>query len=280
MPINLKEAMLKALIWCLVFLTTAIFVWLLSDLVQQGWQHLSFDFLRQEPLQAGRSGGIGPVLVSTAWVVLICLSVALPISLGAAIWLNRFTPANSRLSRSIRLLLDILAGVPSIVFGLFGAAFFGITLGLGFSILSGGLTLACMILPLMIRTTEAGLAAVPTEWTHGAAALGIGHVSTLWHLQLPAALPTILAGLLLSLGRALSETAALLFTSGYVTRFPESWLDSGRVLSVHIYDLAMNVTGGNAAAYASALTLIILLILINGIAMRLASNLQQRSLHL
>jgi len=280
MPINLKDALLQGIIWFVVILITAIFAWLLFDVVQQGWQLLSFDFLRQAPLQAGRTGGIGPVLVSTAWVVLICLVVALPISIGAAIWLNRFTPANSRLSRSIRLLLDILAGVPSIVFGLFGAAFFGITLGLGFSILSGGLTLACMILPLMIRTTEAGLAAVPSDWTNGAAALGMGHISSLWHIQLPAALPTILAGLLLSLGRALSETAALLFTSGYVTRFPESWLDSGRVLSVHIYDLAMNVTGGNGAAYASALTLIVLLILINGIAMRLASHVQQRSIHL
>ena len=145
--------------------------------------------------------------------------------------------------------------MPSIVFGLFGNAFFCVALGLGFSILSGGLTLACMILPLMIRATEEGLRAVPQELRLGAAALGLGPAAVFWRLLLPVALPGLAVGLVLGMGRALAETAALLFTSGYVDRMPTSLLDSGRALSIHVYDLAMNVAGGEPRAYATALIL-------------------------
>jgi phosphate transport system permease protein len=158
----------------------------------------------------------------------------------------------------------VLAGMPSIVFGLFGNALFSIWLGLGFSILSGGLTLACMVLPILIRTTEAGLRGVPPDWRMGAAALGLSRLAALWQVLLPAATSAIIAGLMLGIGRALAESAALIFTSGYVDRMPGSLLDSGRALAVHIFDLTMNVPGGEQAAYASALVLVGLLIVING----------------
>lgn len=168
------------------------------------------------------------------------------------------------------LSLDVLAGVPSIVFGLFGNAFFSVFLGMGFSILAGGLTLACMILPIFIRTSEVGLAAVSNDWRHGAAALGMSRASVLWHILLPAAAPAVAAGLMLGIGRATAETAALIFTSGYVDRMPESLTDSGRALAVHIYDLSMNVSGGDGAAYASALVLIVLIVLVNMAALALS----------
>ncbi|MCC6206777.1 MAG: ABC transporter permease subunit, partial [Gammaproteobacteria bacterium] len=174
-----------------------------------------------------------------------------------------YTRRGGAAGQTVRLSLDVLAGVPSIVFGLFGNAFFSVFLGMGFSILSGGLTLACMILPIFIRTSEAGIAVVNDDWRHGAAALGMTRAAALWHILLPAAAPAITAGLLLGIGRATAETAALIFTSGYVDRMPESLADSGRALAVHIYDLSMNVTGGDGAAYASALVLVALIVTIN-----------------
>jgi phosphate transport system permease protein len=171
----------------------------------------------------------------------------------------------------------VLAGVPSIVFGLFGNAFFCIYLGLGFSILSGGLTLACMVLPILIRTAEEGLHSAPHDYRLAAAALGMSRSATLVHLLLPAAAPALVAGLMLGIGRAGAETAALIFTSGYVDRMPDSLFDSGRALSVHIYDLSMNVAGGDASAYASALVLIILLLIINSMAKGLIKHWLHRS---
>lgn len=274
---RLSNTLLTALVWLVSASVAACFFWILFDLIRQGAGHLSWDFLTLAPERAGREGGIAPILVSTLLVLGISLAVALPLGIGTALWLHTFTPAGSRLSRIIRLLLDILAGVPSIVFGLFGGVFFCLWLNLGFSLLAGGLTLACMILPLLIRTTEIGLAAVPADWKRGAAALGMSQSAALRHVLLPAAAPAIFAGLMLAMGRVLAETAALIFTSGYVDRMPDSLMDSGRVLAVHIYDLSMNVTGGDRAAYGSALVLITLLLMINGIASGLTSRWLKRS---
>jgi phosphate transport system permease protein len=233
---------------------------------------ISWSFLTSPPRNAGRNGGIAPMLVSSTLILAVCLTTAMPIGLGTAALLAEFTPAHSVFGRLVRRSLDVLSGVPSIVFGLFGNAFFCKTLGMGFSILSGGLTLACMVLPLVIRSTEEGFRAVPAEYRLGAAALGISRTSTLLRLLLPAAVPGLLVGMVLAIGRALAETAALIFTSGYVDRMPESLLDSGRSLSIHIFDLSMNVSGGDQNAYASALVLVALLLAINWTAARLAER--------
>src|SRR5690606_17242027 len=152
-----------------------------------------------------------------------------------------------------------------------------IYLGLGFSILSGGLTLACMLLPILVSTAEAGLRAVPDSYRLSAAALGMTRAATLIRLLLPIAAPALAAGLLLGIGRAVAETAALLFTSGYVDRMPGSLLDSGRALALHIFDLSMNVPGGDVPAYASALVLVAMLLCINIFAMQLVQSWQRRS---
>ncbi|MBL8511433.1 MAG: phosphate ABC transporter permease PstA [Betaproteobacteria bacterium] len=265
-----------ALVWAAALVVTAVFVWILADLLLHGLGKLSWDFLTEAPRSAGRRGGIGPILVSTLLILAVTLAVAVPLSLAAAMWMSEFARRSSRIARGISFCLDVLAGVPSIVFGLFGNALFSVYLGLGFSIWSGGLTLACMVLPIMIRATEAGLAAVPPEWRQGAAALGLTKGAALYHVLLPAALPAMTAGLLLGIGRAMAETAALIFTSGYVDRMPESLMDSGRALAVHIYDLSMNVSGGDRAAYASALVLIALLVLINGAALLLSDRFSRK----
>lgn len=254
-----------------VLAVVTVFLWIVGDLLFHGFAGLSWEFLTAAPEKAGRSGGIAPILVSTLLILFVAIGTALPIGVATAIFLAEYTRSGSRIAQATSLSLDMLAGMPSIVFGLFGNAFFCVWLGLGFSILSGGLTLACMALPLLIRTTEAGLRSVPDDWRNGAAALGITRWAALKYILLPAASPAIAAGLLLGIGRAAAETAALIFTSGYVDRMPSSLADSGRALAVHIYDLTMNVAGGDANAYASALVLIALLIVINTLAMALTS---------
>lgn len=270
------DAIATVLVWASAALITGVFVWLLADIVWHGAGRVNWTFLTASPRDAGRSGGIGPILVSTFLILAVCLAVSVPIGLGTAAMLSEFTPAHGFFGRLVRRSLDVLSGVPSIVFGLFGNAFFSQTLGLGFSILSGGLTLACMVLPLLIRSIEEGFRAVPDEYRLGAAALGLSRTSTLLHLLLPAAVPGLVVGLVLGMGRALAETAALIFTSGYVDRMPESLMDSGRALSIHIYDLSMNVSGGDPNAYASALVLILLLLGINGFAFWLADRFLHR----
>lgn len=271
-PNALEDRLLTLVVWGSAALVAASFLWLLADLSWHGATRLSWEFLTAAPENAGRAGGIAPILASTLLLLAVALAAAVPLGLATAVWLSEFTRRGGRLARVVNLCLDILAGVPSIVFGLFGNAFFSVTLGLGFSILSGGLTLACMVLPIFVRTAEAGLSAVPDEWRRGAAALGLSRRAALGHILLPAAAPALAAGLMLGIGRALAETAALIYTSGYVDRAPESLFDSGRALAVHIYDLSMNVTGGDGAAYASALVLIALLALVNGTAMGLSNR--------
>lgn len=268
----LKNRLATVLIWLSAMLICAVFACLLADMLLNGLPRLSWTFLSNPPSDAGRAGGIAPIIVSTGLIVLVAVAAAAPLGLATAILLSEFTASNSRFGRVIERSLEVLAGVPSIVFGLFGNAFFCIYLGLGFSILSGGLTLACMALPIMINTATAGLRSAPDDYRVAAAALGMSRAAALLHLLLPAAAPAIMAGLMLGIARAGAETAALIFTSGYVDRMPDTLMDSGRALSVHIYDLAMNVAGGDANAYASALVLVVLLLIINSLASSLTRH--------
>jgi len=260
---TIRETGTTVLVWAAAALVTMPFLWLTGDLLWHGWHHISLNFVFSDPQDAGREGGIAPLLVSTGLIVGICMIVALPIGLGTAVLLSEYTHREQENGRWIRTSLDVLAGVPSIIFGLFGNAFFCQALGLGFSLLSGGLTLACMVLPLMIRTVEESFRAIALDQRLSAMALGMSRRTMILHILLPAAIPGLLVGCILGLGRAMAETAALIFTSGYVDRMPTSLMDSGRALSIHIYDLAMNVAGGNPNAYATALVLVGLLFIIN-----------------
>lgn len=289
--------------WGCVALLSIAFFWLIGNVVWQGTEALLApptgvgqteaqamgsildalqqlpgrvkDFLTLGPTNVGRDGGIFPMIVSTTLVIFVCIAVSLPLGLGTALYLSEFTDGreeNLLITRIVRRSLDVLASVPSIVFGLFGNAFFCYTLKMGDSILAGGFTLALMVLPILIRVTEQGIRSVPVEFRHGSAALGLSRWTTLTRIVLPAAAPSIAAGLVLGIGRALSETAALIFTSGYATRMPESLLDSGRTLSVHIFEMAMNVPGGNGNAFATAGMLVLILLVINFLASWLTSS--------
>ncbi len=249
-----------------------LFAWIVWDLVRLGLPQISWSYLVGEVRDSGRSGGIGPLLVSTLLILVCCLGLVIPLGVGCALWLSEFVRRGNPAARLVIGGVDLLASVPSIVFGLFGMVFFGQTLKMGFSILSGGLTLACMILPILVRTTLSALEALPADLRPASAGLGLTRTTSIVKILLPAALPGIVVGITLGIGRALSETAALIFTSGYSVRWPESLSDSGRALSVHIYDLALNVANGNVMASASALVLLALILVVNSAAVALSEH--------
>lgn len=261
----MKENATKSLAYVSAFLLLGVLLWILRDIFSDSLLQINWSFLSLEPLQAGRAGGIYPIIVSTFLILSVCLAVVIPIGLGVSIFLAENEGEFPRFVPIIRSCIQILAGVPSIVFGLFGNAFFCIYLGFGFSILSGGLTLALMALPLFIATVEAGLRSVPNNFRMLAKSIGLSNFTTIIGILLPYAVPSIIVGIVLATGRALAETAALIFTSGYVTRMPESLADSGRALSVHIYDLAMNVPGGEPSAKKTAFVLVGSILLTNGL---------------
>lgn len=249
-----------AMLLLAVLVPVGLMLW---SLLEQGAAVLSVDFLLDDPRQAGRAGGIAALLVSTGWILAVCLLVAVPVGLGCALYLSEQVPTGTRRAQWLGGVLDMLAAVPSIVYGLFGYQFFAISLGLGFSILSGGLALALMVLPLMIRSAEQALRAVPLSYRQASESLSISRWGWVRRILVPQAAPGIAVGIILSIGRALAETAVLLFTAGYVLRRPDSLLDSGRALSVHIYDLAMNVPGGMPRAAATGLVLVAILVILN-----------------
>jgi len=254
---------MKKLAWVSAIVVVLSLGWVLCDVIYHGLPVWSWDYFTSAPQDAGRAGGIAPILVSTLLLLTVCLAVVLPLGIACALFLSESALGRGRGGRLVRASLDATAAVPSIVFGLFGNAFFVQVLGMGFSIWSGGLTLACMVLPLLIRSAEASLRAVPPQLRLAAAALDLSQATTIRRLLLPAAAPGIATGLVLGIGRAVAETAALLFTAGYVMRMPSGLEDSGRSLAVHIYDLAMNVPGGDRRAYAAASVLVVLLLLLN-----------------
>ncbi len=245
--------------------------WLIGDLLTAVGDFRP-GFLTELPKDGGRAGGIGSVLISTCLILFICLLVAIPLSVGSAIYLSEFADPHSRRVRWVESSVTLLSSIPSVVFGLFGLVLFCRLLGLGISILSGGLTLACMVIPLMFAVVFSGLRSLPEHLRCSATAAGLSKTTMIIQLLLPSIRTPILIGTVLATARALSETAALLFTSGYATRMPKSIFDSGRSISVHIFDLAANQHGGQTNAKLSALVLLVILILFNALAIGFMGN--------
>lgn len=241
--------------WILVGLfPIGVALWLMILLVGQGIPSLSWSFLLDEPVHAGRAGGIAPMLVSTAALLGLALLTAAPLALPLAVWHRTVTDKRARNRHDA--LIDTLAAVPSICWGLAGYVLLVRGAGFGFSLLAGGLTLGAMILPTLVRLWSDALADLPDGQVEAGRALGLTPFQQALHIWLPASAGSLLIGMLAALARAAAETAALLFTSGYASRMPASVFDSGRALSVHILDLAMNVPGGDQAAAGSALVLL------------------------
>lgn len=242
------RAVCTGLSWGALGITVCIVGWTL----QAGVGELGPGLLLEPARDAGRAGGLGSVLVSTAGVLAVALGLAVPVGLGAAVWLSEYAGPRGG---PVRGALDLLATVPSIVHGLFGMALFCEALGLGWSLWAGGLTLGLMILPLFTRLAEEALRAVPDTWRRAGAAAGLDRWQLLGPVILPAALPGLVASLVLATGRALGESAALLFTAGTALRMPAGLDEPGRVLALHVYVMAVDVPGGQARAAAAALVL-------------------------
>jgi len=249
----------RVVLWVMMALAMSILALVLWFVLSRGLGRLTWTFLSRAPLDSGRGGGIFPILVGTLQVTLLGVACAAPLGVGTAIYLAEYT-SEGRWTRLVRFGSECLAGVPSIIFGLFGLVLFVTTLGLGWSILSGALTLALMTLPLVIRTSEEALRAVPRAYREVSLSLGATKWQTIRAVVLPAALPGIFTGMVLGLGRALGETAALIFTSGSSLphHVPRSLLDGTRTLSIHFYQLAREgISTENAYAAAAVLVLAI-----------------------
>ena len=203
-----------------------------------------------------------PALINTVIMTLLSLLLAVPIGIFSAIFLAEYAGKGNKFVDIIRLTTETLSGIPSIVYGLFGMLFFVSTCHWGFSLLAGAFTLAIMILPLIMRTTEEALLSVPDSYREGSFGLGAGKLRTVFYIVLPSAVPGILAGVILAIGRIVGETAALIYTAGSVAQVPSSVLGSGRTLAVHMYLLASEGLYMDQA-YATAVILLVLLVVIN-----------------
>jgi len=212
-----------------------------------------------------------PAMISTIIMTLLSLLIAAPLGIFSAIFLVEYAKRGNKTVGVIRMTTETLSGIPSIVYGLFGLLFFVTFLGWGFSVLAGAFTLAIMILPLIIRSSEEALKAVPDTYREGAFGLGAGKLRTVFRIILPSAMPGILAGIILSIGRIVGETAALIYTAGTVAQIPMDPMQSARTLSVHMYALSgegLHINEG----YATAVILLLVVVLINTISAKIAKR--------
>ena len=263
MRINAKtsQKIAKFLIWTAALLVIAILFSIIAHILIKGIPMISWQFLTDIPRDMGRSGGISSSIVGTLIVTAVAVIVATPFGIGTAIYLTEYT-RESRVTRIIRFSAESLAGIPSIVYGLFGFIFFVIYLKMGWSILSGGLTMAIMILPTIIRTSEEAIRTVPQLYREVGFSLGLTKWQTITRTVLPSALPGIVNGVILSIGRCVAETAAVILTAGSALRMPTSIFSPTRTMAVHFYILAREgISMDNA--YGTAALLIILILLLN-----------------
>lgn len=235
-------------------LTMAVFVFLVAYILIRGIPNLHLSLFEWNYNSVNAS--MMPAIINTLIVTALSLLMAVPVGVFSAIYLTEYAKRGNRLVSAVRMAAETLSGIPSIVYGLFGMLFFVVALGMGLSILSGALTLSVMILPLILRTTEEAILAVPDAYREGSFGLGAGRLRTVMRVVLPSAAPGILAGVVLGVGRIVGETAALIFTAGTVAAVPKGLLSSGRTLSVHMYALASEGLHTNEA-YATAVVLLL-----------------------
>lgn len=262
-PPNVAQKIMNGVFWGVGILAIVILVVIIGYILYNGLPQFSLEFIFGNPVGSGESGGIWPMIVSTFYVTFIALIVATPLGVLAAIWLAEYAGENA-LVKAIRFAAETLASIPSIVFGLFGLTFFVVFLQMGFSVLSGGLTLALMAIPTILRTAEVSIESVPQSYKEGSLALGASKWQTIYRVVIPAAIPGITTGIILGMARAIEETAAILYTVGAALAIPMSIWDPARPLPLHLYILATEgISLPNAYGTAAVLVLIILIITIS-----------------
>jgi len=267
---KIKEQIAFSVFRLLGFIVLGLLLWILGFIIYNGIGVISWEFIFSAPTDGMTGGGIFPAIVGTFYLIIGSSLFAFPVGIMSAIYTVEYAKDNW-LTKFIRIMTNNLASIPSIVFGLFGMTLFVNTLGFGDSILAGSLTLGLLILPVVIRTTEEALKAVPKTYRLGSTALGANKIQTIKRVILPAAFPNIITGLILSIGRVSGETAPILFTVAayFLPKLPHSIFDQAMALPYHLYVLVTSGTDIEAArpmAYGTALVLIVIVLLMNTLA--------------
>lgn len=252
------------------FITVGVLVFIVAYILVNGLPNLTLDLFAWEYTSDNVS--MMPAIINTLFLTALTLLFTVPIGIGAAIYLAEYSKKDSKFVKVIRLMTETLSGIPSIIYGLFGLLFFVGSMQFGYSILAGAMTLAIMVLPLIIRTTEEALLSVSDTFREGSFGLGAGKLRTIFVIVLPAAMPGILSGIILATGRIVGETAALIYTSGTVADVATSVFSSGRTLAVHMYSLSREGLNTDQA-YATAVVLLIFVLLMNAVSSLVAKRL-------
>ena len=267
---NRKRGMQKAVFVCfrlLSYFIALVLFYILGFIIVKGISVINWDFLTQAPADGMTKGGIWPAIVGTFCLMIGSAVFSFPVGVMSGIYMNEYAP-KGRLVNFIRTMTNNLAGIPSIVFGLFGMAFFVNYLDFGDSILAGSLTLGLLALPIVIRTTEEAFKDIPNSYREGSLALGATKIQTIWRVLLPMAMPRVITGLILSLGRVSGETAPILFTCAayFLPKLPGSIFDQCMALPYHLYVIATSGTDIEAQtpiAYGTAFVLIVIVLIMN-----------------
>ena len=272
--LHIGSLVLKTLVILAAAVTFAVLLFLIAYILIKGIPHLKVSLFSLE--YTSENVSMLPAIMNTIIMTVMALVIAVPLGIFSAIYLVEYAKRGNKFVEVIRLTTETLSGIPSIVYGLFGMLFFVTSLKWGYSLLAGALTLSIMVLPSVMRTTEEALKAVPDSYREGSFGLGAGKLRTVFRIVLPSAVPGILAGVILAIGRIVGETAALIYTAGTVAQVPSSVFGSGRTLAVHMYNLSREGLHMNEA-YATAVVLLILVVGINSLSGFVAKKLANAS---
>lgn len=270
---DLKSLLQRGAVLLSAVITFGVLTALIVYILVMGVRHLNLDLFAWK--YTSENASMLPAILNTVEMVALTLIMAVPVGVGGAIYLVEYAKRGNRLVKLVRITAETLSGIPSIVYGLFGYLMFVLALGLGNSMLAGALTLAIMVLPTILRTTEEALKAVPDAFREGSFGLGAGKLRTVFRIVLPSAAPGIFSGVILSIGRIVGETAALIFTSGTVAGLA-SPMESGRTLAIHMYCL-WNEGLRTKESYATAVVLLVLVIGINALSSAVAKRIARRT---
>lgn len=266
---KLQSAFLRTVSWISAAITAGVLSYIVGYILFKGIPHLNPGLFSLT--YNSENVSLFPALVNTVTMTFLSLLIAGPLGIFSAIYLVEYARRGNKLISIVRITAETLSGIPSIVYGLFGFLLFVTTMGWGYSFLAGAFTLSIMILPLIMRTTEEALKAVPGSFREGSFGLGAGRLRTVFKIVLPSAVPGILAGVVLSVGRIVGETAALIYTAGTVAKIPENLLASGRTLSVHLYAL-WNEGIKADQSYATAVVLLVIVAGLNALSAAIAKK--------
>ncbi|MEA4823031.1 MAG: phosphate ABC transporter permease PstA [Clostridiaceae bacterium] len=274
---RLESILLRAAVYTAIGLTAGVLLWIVGYILYKGVSHLTPSLFAWK--YTSDNGSVTPAIVNTITMTMLALTFALPIGVGAAIYLSEYARRGNKVASVLRTAAQTLAGIPSIIYGLFGYLAFVIALGWSYSMLAGAMTLALMILPVVLRTTEEALLSVPQSVRDASFALGAGKLRTVFRVALPSASPGILSGVVLATGRVVGETAALIYTAGTVAQIPATVMGSGRTLAIHMYALWKEGLAQDKA-YATAVVLLVVSLGLNLLSDVVAKKLEKgREMH-